>query len=227
MITLREYERICDSYLDEFINLTKNETYMPKGIYFSGLFAFCALCKHYNIDTIIDSGTGKYGFSCKIFAKLFPTAHIYTIDTHELYNNLDGIKSILYGHNNITFITGYSQDVIPNVMNTLTNKRVAIMYDGPKGKNAHLIQLALSKYNNILFTGYDDCGNNMYTRDSHNYMLKQQYLAFSDGDWFYDRYGFVDRHVAIYNDNTKSIHNIRIINQKYPKGPGVCIIQHQ
>ena len=168
---LNVFKNILDNYEKKYKNDVEALWYWSSSLYFSAGLGFCALCNYYDCDIIIDSGTGKYGLSTEIFAKCFPNKRIITIDTHDYYNNEIFIKQRLKNYKNIEFIKGRSEYEIPKILNNNQDKKIAIMYDGPKGKAAYELFKIHRQNKNVLFAGFDDCGkSNKYTVNSYNFM---------------------------------------------------------
>ena len=203
--------------------------YWSSSLYFSAGLGFCALCDYYDCDIIIDSGTGKFGLSTEIFAKCFPNKRVITIDTHSYYNNEKIIKDRLKSYNNIEFIKGDSVKVIPLILKNNSDKKICIMYDGPKGKQAYDLFQIHRKNKNVVFASFDDCGNSsVYTKKSYDIMLNtNEVLYWSDEKWFNDKYGYLDKNRYFVNENS-DINSPKYYEDhpycdKYPRGK-ICFI---
>ena len=225
---LSNFKKILDDYVEKYQNEVDGLWYWSSSLYFSAGLGFCALCNYYDCDIIIDSGTGKYGLSTEIFAKCFPNKQIITIDTHSYYNNEKFIKKRLKQYKNIEFIKGKSENEIPKILNNYKNKKIAIMYDGPKGKAAYELFKIHRKNKNVLFAGFDDCGgSNKYTINSYNFMKStNEVLCWNDEDWYYEKYGYLDKNRYFVNDNNDSptFYEDHPYDKSYPKGLGSCFI---
>ena len=189
---LSKLKSILSEYEKEYREITLGLSYFSSSLYFSSGLVFCSLCNYYDCDIIIDSGTGKFGLSTEIFAKCFPNKKVITIDTHSYYNNEKFIKNRLKGYKNIEFINGNSKNIIPKILKQHSTKKICIMWDGPKGKVAYDLFNINRKNKNVLFVGFDDCGNSTkYTRSSYNFMKStNEVLMWTDEEWFNNKYGY-------------------------------------
>lgn len=219
-------KEIMNKHIDWFQKETKDIPYYHCGLMFSSLFSFCALVKEFNVDVIIDSGTGKHGLSAEVFSILFPDKIIYTIDKHKYYHNEKYIKERLKDKKNIVFINGSSKHVITQLLTKHKNEKVAIEYDGPKGVAATNIWEKNCKFSNVLFSGFDDCGNNERDIANHENILKFQPILITDEKWYQDKYGFLDDnryYVEEPNDKPVLLKN-NPIKEIYKSGTGHSIV---
>lgn len=225
---LSVFKKILDDYEEKYKKDVESLWYWSNSLYFSSALGFCALCNYYDCDIIIDSGTGKYGLSTEIFAKCFPSKRVITIDTHSYYNNEIFIKNRLKQYKNIEFVNGLSENEIPNILHSNNDKKIAIMYDGPKGQQAYELFKINRQNKNVLFAGFDDCGEcNKYTINSYKFMKStNEVLYWSDEDWYYEKYGYLDKNRYFVNDNNDSptFYENHPYTESYPKGTGSCFI---
>ena len=179
-----EMKDFLKKYVFEFDRLTSDLPKLSGGISRSEAFAFCALCRLYGIDLVIDSGTGR-GISSEYFARVLD--FVITIDNHIHYDDsLETSYSRLKHYDNILFIVGDSFRVIPFLLQTMKYERCAIFLDGPKGQNAFRLANELD----IIFAGFHDATPN--TPDGTFFEEQGLFLHTLD-EWFLDEYGFLNR----------------------------------
>jgi 16S rRNA G966 N2-methylase RsmD len=187
-------------YLIEFESLTEDLPLRYGGISRSEAFAFVSLCKMFDVDLVIDSGTGK-GISAEYFARNFE--HIYTIDNHQHYNDSKQISSeALSKYKNVTYIVGDAYTEIPKILKK--GKRCAVFFDGPKSKNA----LKFSKTLNLSVMGFHDV---LPKSEDFNLFKKEKGFLFHTHSSFFEEFN-------ILNQNRLKI-------KDYPNGPGAAFLK--
>jgi hypothetical protein len=131
-------------------------TYEKRGILHSEMLAICAVCDQLDIEVIIDSGRAR-GQSTYTLAEYFRDTHIKIISIDwrgsAYFNEEDDTfaKERLAEFQNVNILYGNSKKVIPRLLGDLTNKRIAVLLDGPKEQEAiELLKLVTSKHSNIL-----------------------------------------------------------------------------
>lgn len=175
------------SYVSEFSKLTKGLPRISGGISKSEAFAFSAFCKMFDIDLVIESGTGR-GISTEYFVRVLD--HLITIDNHRHYNDsLEISLKHLHDYDNMTYIIGNSYKVIPFLLQTMNYKRCAIFFDGPKGRKA--FTWLSNKGLEIYFAGFHDVSIGSPNWD----FFKDKNVFFHTHDqWFLDEFGVLDKH---------------------------------
>jgi len=184
-------------YVSEFEKLTEDLPRISGGISRSEAFAFCGLCKFFDIDVVIDSGTGR-GVSGEYFART--QKQVITIDLHLHYNDSHVLSSILKEYSNIEYIVGDSLKEIPKLLLREKGKRCAVFFDGPKDITA----FEFSKTLDIVFCGFHDI---IKGREIANIFESQSGTLFHTHDeWFATEYNRLNRN--------------RLPTQGYPNGVG-------
>ena len=190
-------------YVGEFDKLTNDLPKIYGGISRSEAFAFCALCKMYDVDLIIDSGTGR-GVSTEYFVRALD--FIITIDMHQHYaDSLEMSVKRLQLYNNLLQIVGNSNIVIPKLVGIIKHERCAVFFDGPKSKNA----FELFQNINVVFAGFHDAAPNK----SDGLFFKEQGSFFNTlDDWFLEEYSWLNEGRRI---------------SGFPNGPGTAFIKKE
>lgn len=171
-------------YVSEFEKLTEDLPRRTGGISRSEAFAFCGLCKFFDIDVVIDSGTGK-GVSGEYFART--QKQVITIDLHSHYNDSEELSSILKEYSNIEYIVGDSLEEIPKLLLRENGKRCSIFFDGPKNITA----FEFGKTLDIVFCGFHDI---IKGREMANIFESQSGTMFHTHDeWFATAYNRLNR----------------------------------
>ncbi len=201
MIDIEKIKKFMEEYVDEFKELTKDLPRQERigGISRSEAFGFCALGKFFDIDLVIDSGTGK-GISGEYFSRVFD--HIYTIDRHTHYEDSEQISKERLSGYNVTFIKGNAFEHIPELLKK-PHKKAGIFFDGPKCENA----LNVFKKSKVVFAGFHDT---IPDRKFHNMIRNQDNHLFNTRiGWFFEKYNIL---------NTKQC------TQGFPDGPGASFL---
>ena len=184
-------------YVSEFEKLTEDLPRLSGGVSRSEAFAFCGLCKFFEIDVVIDSGTGR-GVSGEYFART--QKQVVTIDLHSHYKDSEELSSILKEYSNIEYIIGDALKEIPKILHRESGKRCAIFFDGPKDITA----LEFSETLDIVFSGFHDV---IKGRPIANIFDSKEATMFHTHDeWFATAYNSLNRN--------------RIQTKGYPNGVG-------
>ena len=187
-------------YLTEFESLTEDLPLRYGGISRSEAFAFVSLCKMFDVDLVIDSGTGM-GISAEYFARNFE--HVYTIDTHTHYKDSEEVSfEALNKYKNITYIVGDSYKEIPKLLKK--GKRCAVFFDGPKDKKA----LEFSKTLNLSVAGFHDV---LPKSDFLDLLKKEKGFLFYTHSPFFEEFNMLNRN--------------RMKTAGYPNGPGAAFLK--
>jgi hypothetical protein len=189
-------------YVSEFEKLTEDLPRLSGGISRSEAFAFCGLCKFYDIDVVIDSGTGR-GVSGEYFART--QKQVITIDLHSHYENSEELSSILKEYDNIEYIIGNAVIEIPKLLLRENGKRCAIFFDGPKNITAFEFSQTLD----IVFCGFHDVikGGSF----SELFDGKDGTIFHTHDEWFATEYNRLNRN--------------RIQTKGYPNGVGAVFYE--
>lgn len=195
-------------YVSEFEEKTED---LPKhygGISRSEAFAFCALCKMFMVDLVIDSGTG-YGISTEYFARIFD--FVYSIDNHKHYgDSLEVASERLQEYDNLELIEGNAYIEIPRLIETVEHERCAIFFDGPKGEKA--FNFCQKRELDLVFAGFHDASPEGRA-DTFFKELEGTILHTSYG-WFPEEFNYLNKKPFIYKDEKG------ITIRGFPNGPG-------
>ena len=174
--------------------------YEERGILNSEMLAICSLCEKLGVSAIVESGRAR-GYSTGILAKYFKDRplRIISIDWEKAkwFIGADDkfAKESLAPYKNVELLYGNSVKLMPALVKKLKNERVAILMDGPKGKEAvDLAKKILDKYKNVVVAFVHDMDkrtphraqmeetfNNIFFTDSGEYLKLHSEL---DADCF-------------------------------------------
>lgn len=110
--------------LASFLMIAQRIPYIKKGIFYSELYLFLAVCREMGVRAILESGV-RDGMSTHVLSAAFH-GFIYSVD-REFHIPAPG---------NVKFVRGDALDVIPSLLERHANSRVGILIDGPKGITA-------------------------------------------------------------------------------------------
>src|SRR3990167_5845068 len=126
---------LFDDYLKEFYLKTKELKRLSCGMQKSELFAFCALCKQYNISLVLESGIA-HGFSTEIIHTVTGLPIIGVDNGYFVENGInpfDQTRIRLSKFKDITLIKGDGSEAIIELVIKHKDKKIAVLIDGPKG----------------------------------------------------------------------------------------------
>ena len=182
------FKEKCNEYINDFINKVKHIEYDNTGIVLNEAFSFCVMCNIFEIDLIIESGTGK-GISTEIFAQYFENKKIITHDNCSVYGNIifEKTKNKLSKYKNITLI---KNEINKRIFDDHRHLNIALFFDGPKGKKAINLAKKCFENKNVKFVGiHDECHKERY----HEMDIWNKTFFYSDEDWFIKKYNFLDK----------------------------------
>lgn len=142
-------------YVDRFREVI--DSYEERGILHSEMLAVCAVCDELDVEVIIESGRCR-GQSTLVLARYFQ-GHDTTIISIELERDENALFAAqrLAPYNHVQLIYGDSQSIMPTLIQQLTDKRIAILLDGPKGQVAiDLLRGLLSDWAHIVSAFFHD-----------------------------------------------------------------------
>jgi hypothetical protein len=196
-------------YKEELISLS-TEPYYSQGILPSEAFAFISMCKAFNIDMIIDSGTSN-GQACFLFAK-YLNISVHTIDDKIQHNNDEHIVAKSRCKQlDVTFHTGDSLNVLPKLIKEYSDKKIAVFINESDGSTAQRLREDIWKYDNVLIAG------------CHGISSKNRFGCFSS----ITHTNFVDTYQSIFD--IESLNHVcpddnRItLRQRFERGMGIDI----
>jgi len=167
--------------------------WVPRGILLSEGFAFCAVADLFEINTIIESGIFN-GRSTQIWAEYFPKdITILAIDQSLKGATIERLRE----YKNVWLIQDDSRKALKDQISLLSNKKIAIFIDGPKGYRAVDLARACLESENVIFVGVHDVPKSEKARQI---MEKWDVsLFFTDEDWFIEAYKWLDRNESNWN----------------------------
>lgn len=186
---INKYKNLCKNKFNEFKDKILPMELLPSGISLTEGFSFCIMGEYFKIDTIIESGTAR-GMSTEIFARYFNFPIITIDDTNtygiEVFNKT---KNRLSKYDNITCLKGDGIEIIPNIINNITDKKIGIFLDGPKGKRGVEFGKRCFNYKNVIFVGLHD----MCYNDSSYHLMDDwdKKFLYTDDEWF-DQFEYID-----------------------------------
>lgn len=109
--------------------------YQERGILNSEMLAVCALCRSLGVDAILESGRAR-GQSTHLLCRFF-AASSTRITSVELFRDADAefAERRLAGMD-VELLYGDSTQILPELVQGLEGKRIAVLLDGPKGQAA-------------------------------------------------------------------------------------------
>ena len=136
---------------NEFVEKVLPLECVARGILASEGFAFCAFCKLYNIDMIIESGVYN-GQSTLIWSKFFRDISIIAIDAELKTSTLEKFEL----NENVIFYNGNARNYLPRRIKENPEKRIAVFIDGPKGLTAIKLAKKCFAFDNVFMVGVHD-----------------------------------------------------------------------
>jgi hypothetical protein len=177
--------------INTFVKRVMPVEWCPRGILVSEGFAFCVIADLYNVEIIIESGTYD-GRSTEILGKYFSEIPIYTIEKDPRKGLIEKFKK----YPNINIVKGNSFELLPSLLSSYKNNKIAIFIDGPKGKTAVQLANKCLNYSNVKFSSVHDVhkksfGKTNETRVVMDLLTREKF--YTDSQWFVDSYSFLDK----------------------------------
>lgn len=218
------FTSIVDRIAPDFAERTSAmDAHVDSSILFSDGLCVCALCEMYEVDQLIEVGTG-YGGSTEMFGRYFGNhrrlQRVWSIDdaVNPRWQRLLAIlrirrysrfvwstekraeriaKARLAGFANVTLLRGDAFDKLPGLIRRLSSegKRIGLMIDGPKGElQMQLAEQAFAVSPLVAFAALDDIGPMFDAEQRHARFVASPHAAFATSDsQYFDRYGSVNR----------------------------------
>lgn len=201
--------RILKEYIMNIIQKYKlvlnieNEQYLERGIFNSELFLALCLIIESKCEIVIDSGRAN-GFSTEILAKYLSPLGVKVISIEfEKNKTSEQVVSRLSRYKNLNCIYGNSIRVIPRIIKGNSDKRIAVMLDGPKGIQAvKLMKRLIKKFENLELGFIHDMRRLEWGKPSqHRFFMENQFdqVFFSDDLDVVAEVSFMDKSVWNYN----------------------------
>tara|TARA_B100002019_G_C21244087_1_gene587314 strand:+ start:846 stop:1514 length:669 start_codon:yes stop_codon:yes gene_type:complete len=138
-----------------------NGCYPSNSIFFSEALALYTLAKDKEIDIFIESGVYRGG-STSVWGRVFPDLKIYSIDYVQEGPNprlkWEGVQSVIKPlYPQIEFIEGDGYEVIPELIEKHSDKKLGVFVDGPKYPGGLMLaESCFNDYENVLFSSLHD-----------------------------------------------------------------------
>ena len=193
----------------------------------------------FNCDILIESGL-RYGGSTRMFLNFFDnsttilTNDLFEQHTKDIGNTLNLIKKD-YNNRNWKFYPGDGEKVILDLIKKYenTDKKIAVLIDGPKYEIALKIQEECLKFKNVKFVAIHDMGDGPYTLPKYkgNKLLlsieklrqDEKFIFSTDSLWYRKKYANrIDN--EIHKNSMTPIWNH--YKNKYPIGCGLVFCQN-
>lgn len=178
-----------------------NPGYPPNSIFFGEALVLYSLAKEYKIDAFIESGVYRGG-STSVWCRVFPDIKLFSVDLanqglnpEEKWNFISTEFPKMY--NNISFIKGDGNRLLPKIIEENKNKKFGIFVDGPKDKEGIKLMEKCLTYENVQFSSLHDYTHKSYFSTQNNQTIRN---IISEID---------KNHIQF---------------KKYPFGPGLVII---
>lgn len=165
--------------------------WVPRGILMSEGFAVCAIADYITVDLIIESGIFN-GKSTVIWSKYFSHSNVPVIAVDLVIREKakENLKTFV-DNKQLTVISGNGIELLPELIQQNTGKRIGLFIDGPKSYEAvDLAKVCFSLGSNVLFSAFHDSNKASTTR---GYLEKWNVNKFyTDDEDFVKEYSFLD-----------------------------------
>jgi hypothetical protein len=168
----------------------ENLEFEERGILHSEMLAIISVIKESGAEVIIESGRCR-GQSTFTLAKAFENKDILIVSIEWIRDeNADFAENRLKGFKNLELLYGDANILIPEIIERFKEKKIAILFDGPKGADAYRIFARVSAKNSDIIMGFfHDC------KKSHKKYLnpsRDDIHKFFDRVWFSDDEKYVE-----------------------------------
>jgi len=107
-----------------------------RGILYSEMLAVCSISSEMDIDVLIESGRYRAQSTVVLARYFFGTkTKIISIEKNKDENAMFA-ENILKDCSDVELIYGDAKNIMPSLVKKYRNKKIAILFDGPKGKEA-------------------------------------------------------------------------------------------
>ncbi len=190
---------------NEFVEKVLPIDCVSRGILPSEGFAFCAYCRQYNIDMIIESGVYN-GQSTLIWSKFFGlNTQIVAVDrellgqTVKKFNHLD----------NVIMIKGDGRELLRYLIKVNPASRIAIFIDGPKGEMAIALARKCFESENVFVAAIHDTHKLSFGFQNKTRTIVDSISDFkfhSDDKEFVKKYKYMDRELYLLGEGDEAIY---------------------
>lgn len=140
---------------EEFSKITSG--FEDRGILNSEMLAACSLAEDLGVEVFIESGRWL-GQSTEILARYFEQKPIVVESIEAFYDdNARHVEKKLEGKKNLHLLYGDANLVVPQLMKKHRGKKVALLFDGPKGQAAlDVFRLSLILHSDVAVGFFHD-----------------------------------------------------------------------
>lgn len=195
--------------LDKFNGRVMPNRKVSRGILNTEGLAFCALADHLKADLIVESGVCNGG-STNILGKYFPDIPIVSIDINVKMGAI--IRTSIY--HSVTLVHGDATVLLPQIYEEFSERRIAMLIDGPKGLNAINLAGKCFDQKNVVLIGIHDMFRSLRGK------LKQDRILFDNlkvHTWTTDDKDYVAefRNLDVDNDGSNYVEPDKYCSEKY------------
>ena len=207
------------------------EGYEERGILNSEMLLICSIIKELDIDLIIESGRYK-GRSTEILAKFFLQDKVRIVSIERLKNgNAKYVEQKLKHYSNLKMLYGDSHKVIPKILRKKKERKIAILFDGPKGEIAiNIFKSVILKYFNVMVGFFHDMRilPDVLHKEGRKLLVNTfERFFFSDNEDFIVNFKHLDLS-CIAKENSITAHSWRPWMKGYEKsisyGPTIAVV---
>lgn len=168
--------------------INNSHEYTIKGIFNSELLFFAAAASLMEVSHIIESGRAA-GHSTEIISRFAEDKNVLfdSIESNKTNADADIAEKRLLGCH-VNLIYGDSFEVVPGL---LTNKKTAVLIDGPKGANMWRLFEKLYTYDSVQGIFLHDSHRGSYIRHQLDKYFRNKYLS-SDAIDFVSEFRYLD-----------------------------------
>lgn len=142
-------------YLASFQKATGG--FEDRGILNSEMLAVCAISEELGVEVFIESGRWR-GQSTDVLARYF-SDKLVRVESIELYRDENAlhVEEKMKAHPNLVLHYGDANKIIPSLVRKYQNKKIALLFDGPKGQAAlDVFQFCLTQSKNVVAGFFHD-----------------------------------------------------------------------
>jgi hypothetical protein len=168
-----------------------------RGILNSEMLCVCSVSEALGVDVFIESGRWR-GQSTEILSRYFEGKPVI-VESIEVFRdeNAFHVEEKMKNRKNIRLRYGDANDVVPRLVKLYAGKKIAILFDGPKGGPAlDIFRLSLAKNDSIVAGFFHDMRKpteempNQSRREMENVFPE---AFFTDDDDFVKEFGSMDK----------------------------------
>ena len=200
----------CLKHKEKFVGIV--EGYEEHGILHSEMLAVCSVIQNLDIDLVVESGRYK-GQSTEILAKYFTgtKTKIVSIEINK-DENAKYVENKLKNYSNLKLMYSDANYVIPKILAQHRGKRVAILFDGPKGEKAtKIFERAICDFPEVIAGFFHDMRKSSERMANPVRAIMENSFNrvwFTDDNEYVATFGYLD-HACLPKNNTITEHSWR------------------